>query len=108
LITDSKVYYDKPNSRQIENASYYKGVKFSVIQLGELTTSDKMKKLAVDTKGDVSRADSQNLSEKLIQKAPLEQQDTKYSGRKNYTVASWIFLSKILPVLLVIILATSR
>jgi hypothetical protein len=108
LITDSKVYYDKPNSRQIENASYYKGVKFSVIQLGELTTSNKMKKLAVDTKGDVSRADSQNLSEKLIQKAPLEQQDTKYSGRKNYTVASWIFLSKILPVLLVVILATTR
>ncbi|MGL5891902.1 MAG: hypothetical protein ACRC3B_18560, partial [Bacteroidia bacterium] len=108
LITDRKFNYDKPNTRQIENASFYKGVKFSVIQLGESTASDKMKKLSGDTEGDVSQANSQNLAEKLVRKAPLEQQDTKYSGKKNYVIASWIFLSKVLPVALLIIIATSR
>ncbi|MCU0433232.1 MAG: hypothetical protein MUC87_07260 [Bacteroidia bacterium] len=103
LITNRGFVYDKRNSRQIEDAAYYQGVKFSVIQLAGSATDSKMKKLSRETDGKVLTVEEKNLADELGKLAPREQQDTKYSGKKNYVIASWIFLSKVVPVLMVVI-----
>ena len=108
LITNRPFVYDKLNARKIENAGYYQGVKFSMVMLGYTSAPRKMKKLVEESKGNVISADEKTLADVLVKQVPLEQQDTKYSGRKSYTVASWIFLSKVLPVLLVVILFGAR
>lgn len=104
LITSGRTSLRRDERQIIENAAYYHGVKFSIILLNERQPDRKTRQLAEETGGTVSTATPETLERELQKQAPLEQQDTKYSGRKSYTVASWIFLSKVLPVLLVVIL----
>ena len=97
--------YDR---KMIEDYYYTQKIGFSIIKIGQGDVHPKNIELARENGGEYMNVSKENIYPALASQAPLEQQDTKYSGRKNYTVASWIFLSKILPVLLVIILATSR
>jgi hypothetical protein len=108
LITNREFSYDRTNSQKIEDAGYYQGVKFSMIMLDNKTAPRKMKKLVEENNGNMVNADEKTLADVLVKQVPLEQQDTKYSGKKNYVIASWIFLSKVMPVLLVVILFGAR
>ncbi|MCA6363420.1 MAG: hypothetical protein IM638_10310 [Bacteroidetes bacterium] len=108
LITNREFSYDRNNSHVIEDAGYYRDVKFSMIMLDNKTAPRKMEKLVEENNGNILGADEKTLADVLVKQVPLEQQDTKYSGKKNYVIASWIFLSKVLPVLLVVILFGAR